>query len=135
MVVSVVVRDRKEGAGEENVLPAPLPELTPQPTVALVACPDDGACEGAASECAPCSVDIMVGATDLLPIVGGWRPSEEERSDRLRSTEDVLTESPVGTVENERLPAGMPPFPFAMPDSGYGWFFERVCFFDADLVW
>lgn len=52
IVVRVVVRDRTEGAGEENVLSLPRPELTPQPTVAFVPSPDDGACEGAASECA-----------------------------------------------------------------------------------
>lgn len=111
MVVRVVVSDRSEGAGEENVLSAPLPELTPHPTVAFVPCPDDGACEGAASECAPCSVDI-VGAVDLFPIVGGGSPSKDERRERLRSSEDVLTELPVGTVENERCPLGVPGFPF-----------------------
>jgi len=43
MVVSVVVSDRTEGAGEEKVLSAPRAELTPPPIVALVPCPDDGA--------------------------------------------------------------------------------------------
>ena len=40
MVVNVVVMDRKEGAGEEKVLPSPPPsppwELTAPPTVAAV---------------------------------------------------------------------------------------------------
>ncbi len=52
MVVRVVVSDRTECAGEEKVLSLPRPELTPQPTVAFVPSPEDGACEGAASECA-----------------------------------------------------------------------------------
>lgn len=52
IVVRVVVNERTEGAGEENVLSLPRPELTPHPTVAFVASPDEGACEGAASECA-----------------------------------------------------------------------------------
>jgi len=78
IVVRVVVSDRTEGAGEENVLSFPRPELTPPPTVALVASPDDGACEGAASECGwSCSVD-MVAASDLLPIVGGGNPSTDD---------------------------------------------------------
>jgi hypothetical protein len=83
IVVRVVVRDRTEGAGDENVLSAPRPELTPHPIVAFVPWPDDGACEGAASECATSgSVDI-VAAVDLLPIVGGGRPSWEDRTDCL----------------------------------------------------
>lgn len=113
MVVSVVVSDRTEGAGEENVLSAPLPELTP--TVAFVSCPEDGACDGAASECAPPAVDI-VGAVDLFPIVGGGRPSKEERRECLRSIEDALIELPVGTVENEQWPFGVSEFPFKWPD-------------------
>ncbi len=52
IVMRVVVSDRTECAGEEKVLSAPLPELTPHPAVVFVPCPDDGACEGAASECA-----------------------------------------------------------------------------------
>jgi hypothetical protein len=33
IVVRVVVKDLTDGAGEENVLSAPLAELTPHPTV------------------------------------------------------------------------------------------------------
>jgi hypothetical protein len=40
-VVRVVVRDRKEGAGDENVLSAPRVVLCPQPTVFDVPAPDD----------------------------------------------------------------------------------------------
>lgn len=84
------------------MLSAPLPELTPHPTVAFVPWPDDGACDGAASECAPSGSVDVVGAVDLFPIVGGGSPSKEERNECLRSTEDVLIELPVGTVEKER---------------------------------
>lgn len=69
IVVRVVVRERTEGAGDENVLSAPCPVvLSPHPFVAFVACPDEGACEAAASECA--AVDT-VAAIDLFPMVGG----------------------------------------------------------------
>jgi hypothetical protein len=85
------------------VLSAPRPELTPQPTVPLVASPDDGACDGAASECA-ISVDI-VAAMDLFPIVGGGCPSSDDRTECLRRlSEVVLAEFPVGTVEKDRCP-------------------------------
>lgn len=52
IVVRVVVNDRTDGAGEEKVLSLPRRKLTPHPTVAFVASPEEGACEGAASECA-----------------------------------------------------------------------------------
>jgi hypothetical protein len=78
MVVRVVVSDRRDGAGEENVLPAPLPVLGPPPTVADVPPPDEAPCECPAST----SVDI-VGATDRFPIVGGGIPSTEDRQERL----------------------------------------------------
>lgn len=102
MVVRVVVIDRTDGAGEENVLSAPRPEV-PYPIVAFVPSPDDGACDGAASECAfSASVDI-VAAIDLFPIVGGGRPSSDDRTDCLLCRiDDVLMELPVGTVEKER---------------------------------
>jgi hypothetical protein len=76
IVVRVVVKDRTEGAGEENVLSFPRAELTPHPTVAVVPSPDDAACDCAASECAT-SVDI-VAAIDLFPIVGGGSPSSDD---------------------------------------------------------
>jgi hypothetical protein len=78
MVVRVVVIDRTDGAGEENVLSAPRPEA-PYPIVAFVPSPEDGACDGATP---PASVDI-VAAIDLFPIVGGGRPSSDDRTDRL----------------------------------------------------
>jgi hypothetical protein len=87
------------------VLSAPLPELTP--TVALVPCPDDAACEGAASECAASWSVVDVAAIDLFPIVGGGRPSRDDRKERLlRSREVVLIDRPVGTVEKDLLPLG-----------------------------
>jgi hypothetical protein len=91
IVVRVVVRDPMEGAGEENVLSTP----RAAPTVPVVPSPDDGAWECAAS------VDI-VAAIDLLPIVGGDCPSSDDRTECLRRlTDDVLSELPVGTVEND----------------------------------
>jgi hypothetical protein len=41
IVVRVVVNDRRDGAGDENVLSAPLPVLGPPPTVADVPAPDE----------------------------------------------------------------------------------------------
>jgi hypothetical protein len=80
--VRVVVKDRTEGAGDENVLSAPRVELIP-PIVAFVASPEDGACDGAASERAVSgSVDI-VGAVDLLPMVGAGCSSCEDRVESL----------------------------------------------------
>lgn len=133
IVVRVVVSDLREGAGDENVLSAPLPELTPHPAVADVPCPDEGAFDGAASDCAPSgSVDI-VAAVDLFPIVGGGRPSDEDRRDCLRLTDEVLTEFPVGTVENDRWPFCTPTSP--LPDMYGLLFFEGVCFFEFGFIW
>lgn len=135
IVVSVVVRDRTDGAGDENVLSLPLP---PPPIVPIVASPDEAACEGAASECAwSCSVDI-VAARDLFPIVGGGNPSTDDWTERLlRSSEEVLIDVAVGTVENERCPFGAVELPFiGRPDSGYGLlFFAPVGFFEFGFIW
>lgn len=69
-MVRVVVRDRTEGAGEENVL-SPLRESRPPPAVRLVPVTDEAMCEGAWMEwVASWSVD-MVGAADMPPAVGG----------------------------------------------------------------
>lgn len=99
MVVRVVVKDRSDGAGEENVLSAPLPTVL-GPTVPAVPAPEEAAWDCAASECATsCSVET-VWATDLLPIVAGAIPSTEERNDRLLwSSDEVLAVRPVGTDE------------------------------------
>lgn len=59
----VVVKDRSDGAGEEKVLSAPLRVLGP-PIVAAVPSAEDAACDCAATERVPCSVDT-VGAFDL----------------------------------------------------------------------
>lgn len=97
MVVSVVVKDRTEGAGEENVLSAPLVELMPPPIVVLVHPPDEAPCDRAATEwAASCSV----GANDLLPMVGGGAPSSEDLKDLLLLLSDeMLPVLPVGTSE------------------------------------
>lgn len=104
IVVSVVVRDRTDGAGDEKVL-SPWPEPTPPPTVADVSTADGASSEGGVSECGP-SVDI-VGAADLFPMVGGCCPSSDMLAEGLLPRSDsVLIELPVGTVEKERrLPA------------------------------
>jgi len=136
MVVRVVVRERTDGAGDENVLSAPLPELTP-PTVALVAPPDDAAWEGAASECATSGSVEFVCAIDLFPMVGGGWSSSDRMECLLCCNEDVLIELLVGFVEKESWPfpnvAVFPfvsPFPFTRPDSGYGLLFlDAACFF------
>jgi hypothetical protein len=76
IVVRVVVSDRRDGAGEEKVLSAPLPVLGPPPTVPAVPAvpaPEEGApWDCAASECATsCSVET-VGAIDPFPTAWGW---------------------------------------------------------------
>lgn len=97
IVVKVVVSDRTEGAGEENVLSAPLAELTPQPIVLFVASPDDGACDGAASD-----ADLSGSVDDVAATDCCGRPSREDLSDcLLRSKLDAFGDpvGPVGTVE------------------------------------
>ena len=84
MVVRVVVSERTDGAGDENVLSAPRAELTPPPTVVF-----------------PFSDDVA--AVDLLPMVGGGRPSSERLIEFRRLSEDKLA-LPVGTVENDWCP-------------------------------
>lgn len=106
MVVRVVVSDRTDGAGDENVLSAPRPEM-PHPTVAFVPSPEDGACEGAASECATSGSVETVGAIDLLPMVGGGRPSREDRAESLaRFKDELLAVFLVGPVEKKFWPSG-----------------------------
>jgi uncharacterized membrane protein YhdT len=138
IVVRVVVKDLTEGAGEEKVLSAPRVEFIP-PAVAVVASPEEGACEGAASERAVSgSVDI-VGAVDLLPMVGvGWSSCEDRAESRVWFNEGVLMETPVGPVEKEPcpFPFGIEVCPFTIPDSGYGLFFFRFAWrFEFDFIW
>lgn len=62
-VVKVVVNDRTEGAGDENVLPSPPPlELIPPPAVANVP----------AFEYDVSPLVEMVGVVDLALVVGIW---------------------------------------------------------------
>jgi len=131
IVVRVVVKDWTDGAGDENVLSAPGPELTPQPTVVFVPSPDDAACDCAASECA-ISVDI-VAAIGLFPIVGGDSPSSDDQTENsLRFKDDELLVFPGGPVEKDWWPLPRAAhFPFMWPDSGYGLLlFEAGCFFE-----
>lgn len=122
IVVKVVVRERTEGAGDENVLSTPLPLLAP--IVCAVCWPEDGACEGAASEWAT-SV-LIVATIDLFPIVGGGCPSSEERIEvrRLLSDESLYVR-PVGTGESGRSSLVTPS---TRPDCGYG-----LLFFDVEV--
>jgi hypothetical protein len=120
------------------VLSAPRVEFIP-PTVAFVASPDDGACEGATSDrTVSGSVDI-VGAVDLLPIVGGGCSSSEDRAEPPAwFNEGVLIQTPVGPVEKEPcpFPFGIELCPLTCPDSGYGLFFLRFAIrFELDFDW
>ena len=66
--MSVVVRERSEGAGDENVLPSPPPwklELRAPPVVAIVP-----AFDTAPSELTVSGLVDTVGAADLVLIVG-----------------------------------------------------------------
>lgn len=68
-MVNVVVNDRTEGAGEENVLPSsPAFELMAPPAVAMVP-----ALEYAASDTAVSPFVDTVGAADFVP-AGPWFP-------------------------------------------------------------
>lgn len=65
-MVRVVVKERTDGAGDENVLPSPPPtQLTP--VVAIVP-----ALEFAASESAVSPFVDSVGAVDFAPVMGTW---------------------------------------------------------------
>ena len=110
------MRDRTEGAGDENVLSGPCPELTPHPAVPVVPSPEEAPCEAATSECAKSGSVHNVGAVDLLPIVGGGRPSWEDRTEcLLRSKDELLIAFPVRPVESESWPFGAE-CPFNWPD-------------------
>ena len=86
MVVRVVVKERTDGAGEENVLPSPPPTplvLKAPPAVVVVP-----AFECAASEWVVSGFVETVGAADLFPALGcGWSV-EETSSERLLSVGD-----------------------------------------------
>lgn len=61
IVVSVVVKDRTEGAGEENVLSS---LRKPPPAVRLVPATEDSICDGAWMECAASGPVERVGARE-----------------------------------------------------------------------
>lgn len=85
MVVNVVVKERTEGAGEENVLPSPpsIPfELRPPPVVPLVSAFD------CVSECTVSGYVPSVRAGHLALDVRGCRPSLDVRSDCLLCERD-----------------------------------------------
>ena len=62
---------------------------------------------------------------DLLPIVGGGRPSSEMPMDCLQLREETLV-LPVGTVEYDCCPFTGAAIPLRWPDSGYGLFFLEI---------
>ena len=67
-MVRVVVKERTDGAGDENVLPSPPPtQLNPPPVVAIVP-----ALEFAASESVVSPFVDRVGAVDFTPVIGTW---------------------------------------------------------------
>lgn len=96
-MVRVVVRERTDGAGDENVLSPPLRPWA----VRLVSASEDGPCEMALIERdLPCSVD-RVGATERPPVVGGGCSSLESRTDSSRSRDSVLANLRLGPDESE----------------------------------
>ena len=83
MVVSVVAKERTDGAGEEKVLPSPPVrplELRAPPAVTAVPAFE---LASAASEPIVSVVVATVGATDFLPVACGCCPSLETGNDSL----------------------------------------------------
>jgi hypothetical protein len=79
-VVRVVVRERSDGAGDENVLPPP-------PVVAPVRPPDDSALD----DFVVSALVERVGAVDLLLKVGGlWLPADGGPDSLPPSMEEML---------------------------------------------
>lgn len=77
--MSVVVSERTDGAGLENVLPSCRDSCAP-PVVRAVPVIDDAPCDGAFIDLdASWSVET-VSATDLAPAVGGTPPSKDSRA-------------------------------------------------------
>jgi hypothetical protein len=97
IVVSVVVSDRTDGAGEEKVLSPPLRPFA----VRLVPASDASPCEGAIMERhVPCSVDT-VGAIERLPVVGGGCSSPDNRTESVWSRDDTLVNRRLGPEDTE----------------------------------
>ena len=87
IVVKVVVRDRTEGAGDENVLSPPFLPFA----VLLVPATEDAKCEGAWIDgVASCSVDTVWAAER-----GGAMPSTDECSDARLGPEEASDTTPV----------------------------------------
>lgn len=130
-MVRVVVRDRTDGAGDENVLPSPALtplELTVAPNVAVVP-----AFEVAASELTVSAFVAKVGAVDLLPMVGACCPSWDPGKDiLLRDGDMLLTLRPDGGVQKERWPLplfGTDGLGLVLPETVYGLFLAEFVFF------
>ena len=98
IVVSVVVRDRTEGAGDEKVLSPPLRESRPPVAVRLVPATEEAMWDGALMEWPPSwSVDT-VGAMDVAPAVRGALPSPDELCEARLSVTEGSEVRPVWAV-------------------------------------
>lgn len=114
IVVSVVVSDLTDGAGEEKVLSPPLRPLA----VRLVPASDDSPWEGASIErTVSCSVET-VGAIERPPVVGGGRSSLDDLTESDLPREDTLADRRLGPEDSEYwLGRGEMPTPM-QPDCG-----------------
>lgn len=100
IVVSVVVSERTEGAGEEKVLSPPRRDSRPPFAVRLVPASDDAPCDTATDREVYVSWSVeTVGAIDRPPVVGGGRPSVDNRGDSLRPREAALEDLALRAVE------------------------------------
>lgn len=95
MVVRVVVRERTEGAGEEKVLSPPRRDSRPPWAVRLVPARDEAPCDRAVIDREPSW------SVDLVPPVGGARPSSEERVELSASCDIALDLLVLRAVDNE----------------------------------
>lgn len=102
MVVNVVVRERSEWFGDENVLPPPTVWLLPVSALDLM-------------ECTVSGFVATVGAVDLLLAIGRWCARPPSSTDVKLPLERGETE-----VAKESRPLA---WLLKRPDSGYGLFF------------
>lgn len=119
-MVKVVVRDRTEGAGEENVLSLP-------PSV-FAAVPLVPAFENAASDAAVSPFVDTVGAADFIPLGGG--PSCDGGTELLLAVEAVYPDlSDERGSEKDRWPLdGLCDNVSGLSDRSYGWLFDIEAF-------
>lgn len=119
----MVVRERTDGAGDENVLSPPRRDSMPPFAVRLVPAREDAPCDAAVTDReVSWSVDI-VGAMDRE--VGGDRPSTsmEDRRDPSWSRDAVVDVVALLAVETEGQPFSLGSTIPILPDCGYGLLF------------